>query len=265
MTPEQISEDFRLARLAAKSLAAFPGTTVPEGLEAAYAIQEMGIKAWRDSVGGWKVAVIQPAMRERFPAERYAGPVFARTIWQAGDQPVQLPVIDGGYAAIEAEFALRIGTDIPADARFERPEQLLPYVDAVHGAIELAASPLATLSALGPGATISDFGNNSGLVIGPRLDKELLGDPERAISSAGINGEAIGSGSAAKVPGGPLAALLFLVAHLGQRGRGLKAGDWISTGASTGIHPVRIGDRVRVAFGDAGRIDAVVTEAVAMR
>ncbi|WP_143131333.1 2-keto-4-pentenoate hydratase [Noviherbaspirillum humi] len=265
MSPEQISESFRQARRDARLLAAFPGTTVPASLEAAYAIQEMGIKAWPDQVGGWKVALIQPAMRDRFPAERYAGPVFAGAIWQTDGQPVGLPVIDGGYAAIEAEFALRVGTDIPAGTRFDGPEQLLPYINAVHGAIELAASPLASLSALGPGATISDFGNNSGLVIGPRLDETLFGDPEQATSSATINGELVGSGNAAKVPGGPLGALLFLVKHLNQRGRHLKAGCWISTGASTGIHPVRIGDRVQVAFGEAGCIEAVVKEAAAMR
>lgn len=259
MTPEDISANFRQARLAGTALQAYPGGLVPADLESAYAIQDMSINAWPDRVAGWKVAMIQPAWRETYPAERVIGPVFAKAVWHAGQEEVEIPVIEGGYAAVEAEFAVRIARTIPLEAVFTDPSDLLPFVEGVHAAIELAASPLASLSALGPGAVASDFGNNGGMVIGPGLNTELLADPSGAASETFVNGASAGSGGAGRVPGGPLGAVAFLVAALKKRGLTLNAGDWVSTGATTGIHPVKAGDRVLVSFGGELRIAARIT------
>lgn len=226
----------------------YPGGQVPADLASAYAIQDDAIAAWPDTVAGWKVAAIQPAWREQYTAERLAGPVFAGTVWNAEHQAVQVPVIEGGYAAVEAEFAIRLARPIDLSQPLADPLQLLPYVEGVYAAVEIAASPLASLSALGPGAVVSDFGNNSGLVVGARLPLGLLSDPASAKSETEVNGAVAGRGDASRIPGGPLAALLFLVHHLAARGRILGAGDWISTGASTGIHPVKPGDVVVVRF-----------------
>ncbi|WP_151638953.1 2-keto-4-pentenoate hydratase [Noviherbaspirillum aerium] len=261
MTPQDISASFRQARLDGKALPAYPGGTVPADLESAYAIQDMSIGAWPDRVAGWKVAMIQPAWRETYPAERVIGPVFEKAVWHAAEAEVEIPVIDGGYAAVEAEFALRIGRTIPLEARFADPSELLPYVDGVHAAIELAGSPLASLSALGPGAVASDFGNNSGMVVGPALGMELLADPARGISETFVNGASVGSGGAMRVPGGPLAAVAFLAETLKKRGRTLNAGEWVSSGATTGIHPVKAGDHVLVTFGGQVRITARIIAA----
>lgn len=263
MTPHDISASFRQARLAGRPLQAYPGTAVPPDLESAYAIQDLSMDAWPDSVAGWKVAMVQPAWRDTYPAERVVGPVFAKSAWQAGQEELEIPVIDGGYAAVEAEFAVRIAKTIPPDAAFQSASDLLPFVDAVHAAIELAGSPLASLSALGPGAVVSDFGNNAGLVIGPVLPLDLLADPSRGLSETAVNGASVGSGGAAKVPGGPLAAVLFLVECLKKRGRTLNAGEWVSTGATTGIHPVKPGDRVLVTFGDEARIAVRIAARIA--
>lgn len=263
MTPEQISATFRQARRAAKALDAYPGNEVPPDLDTAYTIQELGISAWPDRICGWKVAAIQPAWRETYPAERLAGPVFSRTLWMAEDNQVTVPVIENGYAAVEAEFAIRIAKDIPATARFAEPAELLPYVESVHAAIELAASPLATLSSLGPGAVISDFGNNSGLIVGPKLPMDLLVNGADMPSATEVNRQPAGTGGASRVPGGPLAAVLFLVEHLRARGRTLNAGEWVSTGATTGIHLVRPGDHVLATFGEQYRISAGIATAQA--
>jgi 2-keto-4-pentenoate hydratase len=131
---------------------------------------------------------------------------------------------------------------------FDSVEQLRPFVAAVHGAIELAGSPLPNLSALGPGAVISDFGNNTGLVIGPALDDFFGRDPAGWPVETLVNRAEAGQGGADRIPGGPLAALLFLANSLVARGATLLPGDWVSTGAATGIHPVRVGDLVEVSF-----------------
>lgn len=261
MTPQDISATFRQARSAGRALQAYPGGTVPADLGSAYAIQDMSMDAWPDKVAGWKVAMVQPAWRETYPAERVVGPVFGQAVWRAGREELDIPVIEGGYAAVEAEFAVRIARTIALDAVFQDPLDLLPHIDGVHAAIELAGSPLASLSALGPGAVVSDFGNNAGLVIGPSMPLDLLSDPSSALSESFVNGASAGSGGAVKVPGGPLAAVMFLVAVLKKRGRTLNAGEWVSTGATTGIHAVKPGDRVAAVFGEGVRIAARITAA----
>lgn len=261
MKPEQIAAAFRQARQAAKALYAYPADDVPASLDDAYAIQEIAIQAWDDQVAGWKVAAVQPAFREKYPAERLAGPVFSRTVRQGGETAADVPVIESGYAAVEAEFAIRLARAVPPLPADADPASLLPYVEGVYAAFEIAASPLATLSALGPGAVISDFGNNSGLVLGPRLPMTVLTEPSSATVVTEINGVKVGEGSAARVPGGPLAAVLFLARQLATRGRSLKQGDWISTGASTGIHPVQPGDTARAVFNQVHTVSAAIVKA----
>jgi 2-keto-4-pentenoate hydratase len=248
MTPDRISHTFRSARLAASHLDAYPGDQVPATLASAYAIQQSSIANWPDRLVGWKVAAIQPAWRATYPAERLAGPVFSRGLVMATTGVVDVPMIRGGYAAAEAEFALLLGTNFPLHTTFDDVEQLLPFVAAVHAAIEMAGSPLSNLSALGPGAVISDFGNNTGLIVGPALADFFGRAASDWLVETQVNQAPAGQGSAARIPGGPLAALLFLANSLVSRGTSLRPGDWVSTGASTGIHPVRIGDHVQVSF-----------------
>ncbi len=245
MTPDRIAASFRTARLSAQPLDAYPGTDVPPTLASAYEIQQLAIAAWPDRVAGWKVAAIREDWRTRYPADRLAGPIFAQQL-SIGDG--ERSVIRGGYAAVEAEFALLLTPDFPVDTTFESVDALLPYVAAVHAAVELAGSPLPNLSALGPGAVISDFGNNIGLVIGPELE-QFFERPLAGWNVAVTVGDAlVGEGSAERIPGGPLASLLFLANSLVSRGASLRPGDWISTGASTGAHAVQIGDEVEVSF-----------------
>ena len=248
MTPEQIVQTFHAARMAARPLTAYPGDMVPASLAAGHAIQAASIAAWPDRVVGWKVAAIQPQWRAAYPAERLGGPVFAKSLQMAGAEMVDVHIIEGGYAAAEAEFALRLGADFPVNTRFASTEALQPFVAAVHAAIELAGSPLPTLSSLGPGAVLSDFGNNTGLVIGPELPGFFERAPAEWLSETDLNGQLAGSGSAERIPGGPLAALHFLANDLVARGLSLRPGDWVSTGASTGIHVLAVGDTVAARF-----------------
>ena len=248
MTLDQIIHAFHTARSNAMPLAEYPAPTLPATLADAYAIQQASIAAWPDRLVGWKVAAIAPQWRAAYPAERLGGPVFAKSLVMAGTDVVDVPVIRGGYAAAEAEFALRLNDDFPVDTTFATPAELQPFVGAVHAAIEMAGSPLPTLSSLGPGAVISDFGNNTGLVVGPELVDFFARAPAGWLSESDVNGVLAGSGSAERIPGGPLAALLFLANCLVERGMTLHPGDWISTGASTGIHVLAIGDTVAVRF-----------------
>jgi 2-keto-4-pentenoate hydratase len=259
-----ISRSFVEARRAAQSLSGYPGGKVPSTLDEAYTVQEASIDAWGDRVAGWKIGLIPPPLRAQFGAERLAGPIFAGRVQQyRSGQTAKAAFIEGGFGAIEAEFVLRLGADVPDDAQVASDEGLARYVAAMHVGIELAGSPLAAINALGPTCVISDFGNNTGLIVGP----EIPGWANRPLESIGvrttIDGALAGEGSAAKIPEGPLAALRFLIENCRQRKRPLRAGMFVSTGACTGIHEVKAGARATVDYGPFGKIEVAVEKAKA--
>ena len=64
--------------------------------------------------------------------------------------PTRLPVIPGGFAAVEAEYIYRMGRDTPADKLEWTPEEALDYVGDLLVGVEFAASPLAAINVLGP-------------------------------------------------------------------------------------------------------------------
>jgi 2-keto-4-pentenoate hydratase len=262
-SPEQIADAFRQARLGAVALAAYPGGVVPATLEEAYVIQDLAIENWPDAIVGWKVATIQPDWRARYPGERLAGPVFSRRLEFAGQERLDAFMIEGGFAAVEAEFAIHVGAGFPMFQRFDDVEQLRPFVDGVHAAIEIAGSPLATLTALGPGSTISDFGNNAALIIGAPLTGYFDRDDASWTTGMTVNDSLVGEGSAARLANGPMGAMLFLANNLFERGLTLRPGDWISTGASTGIHQVKVGDLAQADFAGLTQISVRMVQAPA--
>ena len=64
-----------------------------------------------------------------------------------------------------------------------------------------------------------------------------------------------GTGTGERALGDPMNVLLWLANQQSAAGRGLKAGEIVSTGTCTGLDPVRPGDRVQADFGDLGRVE----------
>jgi 2-keto-4-pentenoate hydratase len=258
-----IARAFVGARLAAAPLAAYPGGALPSDLSTAYAVQNAALGLWQDRIVGWKVGLIPPPAQAALGAVRLAGPIFHRGLIESTAGPVNLAAIQGGFAAIEAELLLAARADAPARKTQWTVAEAAEFAGEWHLGMEFAASPLATINALGATAVISDFGNNSGLVLGPRLDTAVMANPDKLIFESKIDGRPVGFASAAALPGGPLEALRFVLGHLAERGRPLCAGQWVSTGAITGVHQIFPGQRGSVELFGYGRIDVSVNAAVA--
>jgi 2-keto-4-pentenoate hydratase len=162
-------------------------------------------------------------------------------------------VFVGGFAAVEAEFLLRMGADAPATKTEWTDEEAVGLVAAVHIGVETAGSPMAFINDLGACVVASDFGNNTGLIVGPEVRdwRARLGD---LAAKTEIDGRVVGEGRAMGLPGGPIAGLRFLLAHLARRGRPLKAGQFVSSGAVTGVHEIKAGEGARLSFGSDGVI-----------
>lgn len=240
------------ARLSASPLADFPDR-LPETLGQAYAIQAASIGRWPEEVAGWKVAMMPPADRERFPDERLAGPVFSSSFHRVeGSSCKSTPVYEGGFAAVEAEFVLELGTTVPPLGRGYSDEELSELVAAAYCGAEIASSPMAGANKNGAMSIISDFGCNAGVMVGPEIPDWALRPLDSMPVTVTVDDAVVGEKTAAAIPGGPLQALRFLLGHCAARGIELPAGARVSSGAVTGVHAVQLNSLARVDFGPFG-------------
>ncbi|MET0363623.1 MAG: fumarylacetoacetate hydrolase family protein [Sphingobium sp.] len=247
-----IADRFVAARRAATGLAEYPGTP-PETLEDAYVIQAAALEQVSDRIAGWKVGRILPPLDERYGCDRLAGPIFASTVVQAGTDTAGLVFADG-FGAVEAEFLFRIGQPPFTGQQQFTLEEAAAHIDAVHIGIEIASSPFQGINGLGPAVTVSDFGNNNGLLIGPAVTDWRDGAYADQTVVTRIDGVEIGSGIAAAFNDGAIGSVRFLLENLIARGITIEPGWWISTGAVTGVHPVRPGQTVETDFGPLGTL-----------
>ncbi|WP_084581372.1 2-keto-4-pentenoate hydratase [Sphingomonas azotifigens] len=254
-TADRIAKAFVAARRAREGFADYPGA-MPETLEDAYAIQAKAIALYDAPIAGWKVGRVPDPLVARYGANRLAGPIFADSVvWAQAGGPAEMSIFRNGFGAAEAEYLVRLGA-LPSD--FDRPwrnADILPYVAEMRVGIEIASSPFAGINAHGPAVTISDFGNNNGLLIGYGISSEedFLNWPV----SLTVDGAVVGTGTAGGMLDGPIGAVRFLFERAAQ-GLPLAEGQWISTGAVTGVHPVRPGAMVAAAFGAGLRVACTI-------
>ncbi|MDE2163763.1 MAG: 2-keto-4-pentenoate hydratase [Alphaproteobacteria bacterium] len=253
----RIAQRFVAARLNAAALNDYPGS-IPPDLASAYECQDAAITLWSDEVAGWKIGRIPPAFEAQLGVNRLAGPIFRRDVQKVhGDTPVEFGIFVGGFAAVEAEYIFEIGQDAPVGQERWSLQDAAAIVGRLFVGIETAGSPLATINALGPTVVVSDFGNNAGLILGPEVPGWRDIPLAELTCEAFVEGKSVGRGGATSIPGGPLESLQFVAECCAKRGRPLKAGMLISTGAATGIHDVVVGQRARAEFKGIGTIHCV--------
>lgn len=242
----RIARAFVEARRSGAVIAEYPGP-VPDEMDDAYVVQDAAIRLQGEVVGGWKVGRINAPLDARYGTNRLAGPIFVPSIFAETDPPLAMPVYANGFAAAEAEFLLRIGAAPEAGKADYTLDEAAALIDVVHAGIEIASSPYPGINARGPAVTVSDFGNNNGLVIGaPIADWRVAIDDWRL--ELAIDGVVAGVGHGRDMLDGPLGAAAFLFNLAATRGIALTPGQWISSGAVTGVHPVKPGESVEARF-----------------
>ncbi len=232
----------------------FPGA-IPPTLGDAYRVQDAAIRRWPDRIVGWKVGYISPELREPAGDERLIGPIFAGQVQLAEPgMSLDFPVFTGGFAAVEAELVFRLGADAPADKIHWTLDEAAALVADLHVGIETAGSPLATINELGPRVVVSDFGNNAGMLLGPKISDWRAARAPLLDCASFIDDRKVGEGSVETLAGGPLIALALALSRCARNGRPLRAGQLVTTGAVTGIHDIVAGQSARVDFGVYGSL-----------
>lgn len=249
-----VAAEFVTARRGAGSFSKYPGG-VPEDLDAAYRCQDAAIERWADTIAGWKVGWISEPLSQKFGANRLVGPIFSRFVYRSvGSEPVAAPVFAQGFAAVEAEFVVQLSKDAPANVTEWTAETARRFVKTMFIGIEIASSPLQNINSFGPAVVASDFGNNAGLILGVEIPDWQMRAPETMHCETRIDGKIVGRGTGASVSGGPLSALAFALRCNARRGRPLRAGDLVSTGAATGVHSIQVGQSAEAIFTGIGSL-----------
>ncbi len=235
-----------------------PEACAPGDLEAAYDIQAAVVDALtRDEPGdgfaGFKIGATSRAAQEFLGLD---GPFYGCV--PAGrvlDSPARLSLGDFNFCLIEPEFALRLKRDLAPRGEGYRRDEVAAAVASVHPAFEVVTSAYgAAWREVGALALIADNGVHGCLVLGPgRADWDALDLAGHGVTFR-RNGRDEGSGRGANALGHPLDALAWLAGQGPAQGRGLRAGDIVTTGVVTPFLYAEPGDELVADFGTLGEV-----------
>jgi 2-keto-4-pentenoate hydratase len=230
--------------------------THPATIAEAYAVQHEIAALCGEPWRGFKVGSTSVAAQRKLGTdEPGSAPLLALYVHES---PARLAIVPAHTPAVEGEFAVRLGRDLPPRAAPYRLDDVADAVAAVAGAIEVVGTRLAGgLAGKGRFLVTADCGANIAFVAGPWRGDVGSFDLKSHRVAMIINGARRGSGTGAEALGDPLNVLLWLANQQSAAGRGLKAGEIISTGTCTGLDPVAPGDRVQADFGELGTVDIV--------
>jgi 2-keto-4-pentenoate hydratase len=225
----------------------------PRDLAEGYAIQAaMGALIGGPQLG-WKIAATSRAGQRHIGVDEPLGaPLYRRFAHGDGDT---VPVGIGNMKAAEAEFAFRLGRDLPGGAEAYGVAEVMEAVDALHLAIEVPDSRYAGFATVGAPQLVADQACACYFVLGPQLP-----DAWRAVDlaahrvAAQRNGAVVAEGSGANVLGDPRLALAWLANDRAKRGHPLRAGEVVTTGTCVAPVAIATGDRLVADFGSLGRV-----------
>ena len=254
LSTTDVASAFVEARRAGRAIPAFPGEK-PVDLAAAYAIQDRALDLWQREIGGWKVGRIGSPEDKTLGADRLVGPVFADEIFRSDGAAVEMPIFEDGFAAAEAEFMLRLAPPANRDVPTTNAAAM-EWVDEIRIGIEIASSPYSGINRDGACVTVSDHGNNAGLILGPKVARELWHDLDRIEAAMFVDEALVASATTATMLDGPFGAVRFLLGNLRDRGIVPQPGWWVSSGAITGVHEIAAGSSFEAAFDGIGAVRA---------
>lgn len=213
--------------------------SVPVDLDAVYALQDEIIRQI-GAVGGWKVAagMGDPPLCSPIPANRY----FA-----AAD------LLDGKHHRLilaEIEIALRLGTDLPADAS---TETVAAAIVSIHPAIEMVGNPFADRDATPRNVQLGDLQSNGAVVVGTALDRAIIEELDTLAVTLELDGKPVHAVEKGASWEDTLKAVAWLSGHAAGRGMPLRAGQVIITGARA-LAPLNGASMAEGIVGNWGRV-----------
>ena len=244
---------------------AIPSEIAPASRREGYAVQQRLASRSTAPLFGWKIAATSKAGQAHINVDGpLAGRLLGERVIANGDD---IPFTNNHMRVAEAEFAFRMGADLPPRATAYSTQEALAAVATLHPAIEIPDSRFDDFTIVGAPQLIADNACAHYFVLGPAAIADW-----RAIDLAAHH--AIGSvyhaggrrlqrqGVGANVLGDPRDALAWLVNELSSLGITLRAGETVTTGTCVAPMPIEPGDDIEADFGVLGRATARIAYAM---
>ncbi|MGO8970090.1 MAG: 2-keto-4-pentenoate hydratase [Myxococcaceae bacterium] len=210
----------------------------PHSFAEAYAIQDAVTRA-RGPLGGWKVGAPSPQ------AVPLCAPMYRSGLSLS---PATLSDRDFRVRGVEAEVAFSFVRALPPRRTPYGREEVLDAVGTAHAGLELIESRYADASSLDAFSAVADSQGHRGYVLGPaladwrRLDVWAL--PVRLL----VNGQPAVERVGGNTSGDGFRLLVWLANEGSVRLGGLRSGDVVTTGSTTGLTLVPSGAQVEARF-----------------
>ncbi|MCB1747499.1 MAG: fumarylacetoacetate hydrolase family protein [Gammaproteobacteria bacterium] len=209
----------------------FAGAAALPTVADAYAVQAHFVErlcaARGVGIAGWKIGLTSPRMQALLGIDSpIAGAVLTDRVRASGARYARA---DHGRLGLECEIAVRLGRDLPAHGAPYDFDAVADAVAAVCAAIEVVDDRDADYAVTDIGSLVADNCWNAGLVLG---EFHAAWPDLAAIEGVvHVDGAVVDRGHGADVLGHPFVPLQWLANHLAAQGRGLRAGDLVSTGS----------------------------------
>lgn len=202
---------------------------------------------------GWKIAATSAAGQRHIGIDGpIAGRLLAENMHTHGEA---IPFGANRMRVAEAEFAFRMGHDLPPRAMPYAEAEVLAAVADLYLAIEIPDSRYQDFVTAGGPQLIADNACAHRFVIGPRAPtawRQLDLAAHRVVGRVG-DGPAF-EGSGANVLGDPRVALTWLANELSALGITLAAGQTVITGTCVTPMAIAPGEVVEADFGELGQM-----------
>lgn len=234
---------------------AIPEECRPASRADGYAIQRQVAEVSGQTTVGWKIAATSSAGQKHLQVDGpLAGRLLAQRVYSDG---AAVPFGNNAMRVAEAEFAFRMGRDLPPRPQPYELSEVMAAIDSLHPAIEIPDSRYRDFCIVGSPQLIADNACAHYFVLGPATTADWRAiDLSAHTVRAELNGTLAREGIGANVLGDPRLAMTWLANELRIHNIGLSAGEVITTGTSVIPIPIELGSQLLADFGVLGRVTA---------
>jgi 2-keto-4-pentenoate hydratase len=248
---ERAAAALREAESKRAPIAGLPADSRPRDVAEAYAVQDRFAASLGKAVG-YKIAYINPAVQKQLGIP---SPMFGRLFeGRVFASPARIEATRFNFILVETEFSFRISRALPARGHAYSQGEVVDAVGAAIPSFELADTRYSDWRVVAPLDAVADNALGSHWVGGAEVADFRGLDLAALEVITTVNGREASRGRGANVGGSPLAALAWLANELARMGRGLEAGDRITTGCCMDVLELAAGDVAEADFGPLGRV-----------